>query len=124
MKLLRIELTTDGSGACTAYGSRSIIGEICAIDYLPGTIDTGATVSVYDEPSGGFTHTLLVKATAGTSNARFYPRELVHKAEDGAALTGTAGGDRTEPVANGKIKVVIASGGSTKAGTVIVYYDD
>jgi len=122
MKTRKVSWTTDGSGNATAYGE-TVIGEVCAIDYLPGDTATGATVSVYDEPSDGFTHTLLVKATAGTSNIRFYPRELVHKAEDGAALTGTAGGDRTEPIANGRIKVTIASGGDTKSGSVIVYYE-
>ena len=122
MKYEKVTWTTDGSGNATSYG-KTVVGEICAIDYLPGDTDTGATVSVYDEPSGGFTHTLLVKATAGTANTRYYPRELVHKAEDGAALTGTAGGDRTEPFASGKIKVTIASGGNTKTGSVVVYYE-
>lgn len=122
MKYEKVSWTTNGSGDATVYG-KTVTGEVCAIDYLPGDTATGATVSVYDEPSGGFTHTLLVKATAGTANLRFYPRELVHKAEDGAALTGTAGGDRTEPLAAGKIKVVIASGGDTKTGSVIVWYE-
>lgn len=122
MKTRKVSWITDGSGNATVYGE-TVIGEVCAIDYLPGDTATGATVSVYDEPGGGFTHTLLVKASAGTSNLRFYPRELVHKAEDGAALTGTAGGDRTEPIANGRIKVTIASGGDTKSGSVIVYYE-
>lgn len=123
MKAVRVEYTTASDGSATAYSTYSVMGEVCAVDYLPGTTDTGATVSVYDEPKGGFTHTLLVKATAGTSNLRFYPRDLVHKAEDGAALTGTAGGDRAEPIANGYIKVVIASGGNAKSGAVIVYVD-
>lgn len=122
MKYEKISWTTDASGNATSYG-KTVFGEVCSIDYLPGDTDAGATFSVYDEPSGGFTHTLLVKATAGTSNTRYYPRELVHKAEDGAALTGTAGGDRAEPLANGRIKVVIASGGNAKSGSVIVYYE-
>jgi hypothetical protein len=121
MRYRKVTWLTDGSGNATVYGD-AILGEVCAIDYLPGTTDTGATVSVYDY-NGDFTHTLLVKATAGTSNTRFYPRELVHKAEDGAALTGTAGGDRTEPVAAGRLKVTIASGGDTKTGSVVVWYD-
>ena len=82
---------------------------------------TSATVTITDE--GSMSHTLLVKATAGTSNLRLYPRDLVHKSEDAAALTGTAGGDRTCPIAAGRIKVVIASGGDTKSGSVIIYYE-
>jgi hypothetical protein len=120
MRRSTITWLTDGSGAATVYGD-AIIGEVCAIDYLPGTTDTGATVTITDE--GTMSHTLLVKATAGTSNVRFYPRELVQKAEDGANMTGTAGGDREEPFAAGRLKVVIASGGNAKSGSVVVYYD-
>lgn len=120
MKYRKLDWTTNGSGAATVLGD-AIYGEVCAVDYLPGTTDTGATVTVTSE--GMVTTTLLVKATAGTSNLRFYPRALVHKAEDGAALTGTAGGDRCEPLAVGQLKVVIASGGDTKSGSVIVHYE-
>lgn len=121
--------TTDTAGAATVgagttTAKAAITGELCAIDYLPDTTDTGATVTVTDENSSGLSHTLWVKATAGTSKIRVYPRDLVHKTEDGAALTGTAGGDRTEPLICGQIKVVIASGGATKTGSLVVYYEE
>lgn len=120
VKRERLSWTTAADGSATVTGA-AILGEVCAIDYLPGTTDTGATVTVSDV--GSMTHTLLSKATAGTSNVRFYPRELAHKAEDGAALTGTAGGDRVEAFAAGKLQVVIASGGNATSGAVIVYYE-
>jgi hypothetical protein len=120
MKRQYFPYTTSAGGAATVLGS-SVLGECCGVLYKPGTTDTGATVTVTAE--GEVSHTLLAKANAGTSNLWFYPRELVHKAEDGAALTGTAGGDRTEPIIDGAIKVTIASGGSTASGAVIVYYD-
>lgn len=120
VKREKLSWTTAADGSATVTGA-SIVGEICAIDYLPGTTDTGATFTVSDV--GAMTHTILSKATAGTSNVRFYPRELVQKAEDGANLTGTAGGDRCEPFAAGKLQVVIASGGNVTAGSVIVYYE-
>jgi hypothetical protein len=96
------------------------MGELVAIVYLPGTTDTGATVTVTCE--GPITKPLLTKASAGTANAVFYPRDLVHAVADGAALTGTAGGDRTAPVVDGKVKVVIASGGNAKNGSLLAYY--
>ena len=89
--------------------------------YLPGSTDTGATVTVTCE--GPFTKPLLTKASAGTANTLYYPRDLVHAVADGAALTGTAGGDRTAPLVDGKAKVVIASGGNAKSGSLIVYYE-
>lgn len=119
--------TTDGSGDATVGQSTSsaqspVFGLLRGIAYLPGTTDTGATVTV--TCVGNVTQTLLVKSSAGTSNVMFYPRIVMNGNTDGAALTGTAGGDRTQIVAEGAIKVVIASGGAAKAGSLIVYIDD
>lgn len=122
MRQVTISWTTDGSGDATAYGNSSAIGEVVAVDYLPGTTDTGATITLTAE--GNVTTTVLVKATAGTSNVRFYPRILVNGNSDGAALTGTAGGDRTRVFVAGRLKAVIASGGAAKAGSAVVYVAD
>ena len=96
------------------------MGELVALVYKPGTIETGATVTVTCE--GPVSKPLLTKANAGTANSVYYPRDLVHAVADGAALTGTAGGDRTAPVVDGKITVVIASGGNAKTGSLLAYY--
>jgi len=128
MKKQYFPYTTSAGGAATVYNdglsvpNRAILGELCGIAYLPGTTDTGATVTVTCE--GAYTHTLVAKATAGTANILFHPRELTHNPADGAALTGTAGGDRAEPCLDGYIKVVIASGGNATSGAVVVYYED
>jgi len=121
MKRQRFNITTDASGDATVQNNPAVLGELCCILYIPGTIATGATLTVTCE--GDANKPLLTKATAGTSNTWFYPRDLVHAVADGAALTGTAGGDRTEPILNGRIKVVIASGGNAATGSVIVYYE-
>jgi hypothetical protein len=118
--------TTDASGDATVGQSTSsaqatVFGLLRAIAYLPGTTDTGATVTV--TCVGNITSTLLTKATAGTSNVMFYPRIVQNGNTDGAALTGTAGGDRTQILMEGKIKVVIASGGNGGAGSLVVYYE-
>ena len=112
---------TSGAGAFTSDTQGSIIGLLYAIEYIPGTIDTGATVTVTCE--GDASKPLLTKSSAGTSALFFYPRDLVHAVVDGAALTGAAGGDRAMPVLAGWVKVVIASGGDTKSGSLIVYYE-
>jgi hypothetical protein len=129
MKRQLFSLSTDTAGAATSGQSTtnaqpSIFGELCAIKYVPGTIDTGATITVTCVAGDGSAKALLTKATAGTSNVWFYPRDLVHAVSDGAALTGTSGGDRTEPILDGQIKVVVASGGAVKLGSVTVYYED
>lgn len=121
MKYQRIDLTTDASGDAAVLGS-TVTAKLYAIEYRPGTIATGATVTVTCESDSS--KALLTKASAGTSNLWFYPRDLVHAVADGAALTGTAGGDRALPVLRGKPKVVIASGGNAATGSVIVYYEE
>lgn len=127
LKRQRFPYTTTAGGDATVYSSGAslpqdaVMGRVFAILYAPGTTDTGATVTVTCEGAGS--KPLLTKTTAGTSNTWFYPRDLVHGVADGAALTGTSGGDRALPVAVGSFKVVIASGGNAKIGFVEIYYE-
>jgi hypothetical protein len=122
MKKSYLKFTTAADGSATVTDTRWITGELCAVVYVPGDIDTAATVTVTCE--GPISKAILTKANAGTANVTFYPRDLVNAVADGAALTGTAGGDRTEPLLDGKVKVVIASGGNVKSGGLFVYYED
>ena len=119
MKTIAIPVTTNGSGAAAVTDTRWATGTLYALAYYPGNIDTGATLTVTCEGRG--TKPLLTKASAGTANTWYYPRDLVHAVADGAALTGTAGGDRDQPIVDGKIKVTIASGGDTKTGALVAY---
>ena len=121
MRSITLKLVTHAStGAATVSGERSIFGRLYAIEYRPGTIDTGATVTITCEGKGS--KPLLTKASAGTANSWYYPRDLVHAVSDGAALTGTSGGDRELPIMDGTPKVVIASGANSKTGYVTLYY--
>lgn len=127
MRHQRLPYTTNTAGAATVYAEgeskphSAVEGKLYAVLYKPGTTDTGATVTLTCEGEG--TKPLLTKTTAGTSNTWFYPRDLVHGVADGAVLTGTAGGDRACPILSGAFKLVIASGGAVKTGSVIVYYE-
>ena len=122
MRKLVFDITTNGSGAATVNAELSVLGKLYAIEYQPGTIATGATLTITCE-DGVYSKPLLTKANAGTSNVEYYPRDLVNAVADGSALTGTSGGDRVQPFLSGKVKVVIASGGNTLTGKVIVYYE-
>lgn len=115
-----ISFTTDASGDATTLG-HVVNGKLYAIEYQPGTTDNGATITLTCQGAG--TKPLLTKATAGTAVAWFYPRDLVHAVADGAALTGTSGGDRCLPILAGVLKVVVASGGNAKSGKVIFHYE-
>jgi len=121
MKRQILSWTTSAGGAATVIGE-AVFGKLYAIEYRPGTTATGATVTITCE--GDSSKPLLTKATAGTANVWFYPRDLVHAVVDGAALTGTAGGDRDQPIMHGKPKVVISAGGDTLSGSAIIYYEE
>ena len=120
MKREILNILTSSGGDATVTGT-AVAARLYAIEYLPGTIATGATVTVTCE--GDRSKPLLTKASAGTSNLLFYPRDLVHAVADGAALTGSAGGDRVLPLMYGKPKVVVASGGNGGVGQVVLYYE-
>lgn len=125
MKQIILKLTTGAAdGAATATATETVIGKLYAILYVPGTIDTGATLTVTCTDFNAAAKPLLTKASAGTSNTWYYPRDLVHAVADGSALTGTSGGDRALPVLNGIPKAVIASGDNSKTGYCVLYYED
>lgn len=121
MKVVPLSWTTNTGGAATV-NAYSVVGKVYAVRYVPGDTDTGATVTVTAESDSSFP--ILVKASAGTSNVTFYPRVIVHGNTDGAALTGTSGGDRDLPVVFGTLRVVIASGGAVKSGKVQVFVEE
>ena len=122
MKNRTLSITTAADGSATVNDTSAILGKLYAIEYRPGTIATGATV-VYTCEGGG-SKPLLTKASAGTANVWYYPRDLVHGVADAVALTGTAGGDRCKPILSGRVRVVVSAGGNGGIGTVEIYYED
>lgn len=122
MRKVTLSVTTDASGDATTTSTQHIMGKLFAIDYFPGSLVTGADLTITCE--GVRSRPLLTKADAGISNLTFYPREIPHAVTDGAPLTATAGGDRVQPLLNGLLKIVVAQGGATKTGSIVVYYED
>jgi hypothetical protein len=119
---IRIPFTTDADGDAVVYSERPVFGRLYAVCYDRGDMVTGTdlvlTTDRYDVVVGLFT-----KANMGTSDLYFYPRTVVHKDTDGAALTGTAGGDRVMHVLAGRLKLTVDEGGATKSGALIVIYE-
>lgn len=113
-----VSIATSAGGAATVYIGHKIRGRLIALKYAPGTIDTGAGLTITGETSGV---PILVKANAGTSTVFYYPRVIPNKNTDGSAFTDVA-----EPIHlfRERIKVVVASGGATKAGTITAYVDE
>ncbi len=125
MKDTVLKLTTVGATGAVTVKGEAVKGKLYAILYVPGTLDIGAGIVVTCESFQGASKPLLTLTNAGTANIWKYPRDLVHAVADGAALTGTAGGDRACPILAGNIQVVVSSGGATPlTGYVVVYYED
>lgn len=116
MKFITLSVTTNASGDGSTTGDGVPGGAtVYALDYLPGTIATGATVTVTDELNGA-SFTIWVKASAGTSNIRKFPRVLQVLNTDGSDLA-----THTPPCIFGKPKVVIAAGGNATTGKVVLH---
>ncbi len=117
-----IEYTTaiacNGSGAATVYLGDRVRGEIKAIRYTPGTIATGATLTITANTTA---QAILTKANAGTSVVWYYPRAAANKVADGAASTLT---EVPIWVYNESVKVVVASGGASGAGSISMWVDE
>ncbi len=109
-------IVTDASGNATVYLShgpnRKPNGFLRCIKYTPGTIATGADLTITGEDSG---IPIMVKADAGTSIVFFYPRAFPNAVADGAA--GTVPSELI-PIKDERIKIVIAQGGNGGVGSI------
>lgn len=113
-----ISVTTDAAGAATAYTSLAVTGRILAIHYVKpssGGFDNGSTITATLEATG---EPIWAEANVNASAIR-YPRVGVHDAVGVAAtLDGTRLARDHVHAVNDRVKIVVASGGNTKAATI------
>lgn len=110
-------IATDGSGDATVYLGSKMRGLLLALKYTPGSIETGADITITGETSG---IPILTKENAGTSDVFFYPRALANAVADGAAGTNS---QEYIPLAEERIKVVVANGGDSKEGSITAVWE-
>jgi hypothetical protein len=112
----KADIVTDASGNATVYLTHGLNrkpnGFLVALKYTPGTLDTGADLTITGEDSG---IPIMTKLNAGTSTVFYYPRALINQVADGAA--GASGVERI-PIRDERIKVVVAQGGNVLAGSI------
>jgi hypothetical protein len=117
-----VTLTTDVSGAAAGY-TPTCSGFVLGVRYVPGTlpIDTGATVTITGNVSG---IPIITITGLGTSPLTVHPRAAaVSVANAPLYYSGTAPVGVRIPIADEAVKIVVASGASTKSGTFFVYVD-
>lgn len=118
---MRLNATTNGSGDATVNGEQAVVGRLYAIQVVIGTLAATSDLTISTQGHAA-SKTLLTLTDVG-ANGLYYPRDLVHS-ETGAALTGTSGGDRALPLLIGIPRLVVAQGGDTKAGGVLLFWYD
>jgi hypothetical protein len=109
-------ITTDASGDATVYLSHGQIskpnGFLVMLIYTPGTIATGADLTITTEDRA---IPIMTKQDAGTSLAIYYPRALLNAVADGSAAVNAS---EFIPIKNERIKVVVAQGGNGGVGSI------
>lgn len=118
---MRLNATTNGSGDATVNGEQAVVGRLYAIQVVIGTL--AATADLTISTQGHTAAKTLSTLTDVGADGLYYPRDLVHS-EAGAALTGTSGGDRALSLCVGIPRLVVAQGGDTKTGAVVLFWYD
>lgn len=109
-----VAVTTDENGDATAYSAEPVNGLLSQIRYAKTDFDNGVGFTITLEDTG---ETLWAEAAVNASATRA-PRQATHSTAGVAALYAAGGAAVGDMIAvNGRIKIVVASGGNTKSGT-------
>lgn len=118
-----VDITVDASGDGTGY-TPVVSGRVDTIRYVAdgaAAYDNTADFTVTGEASGIAIDTI----TNASGSATYVPRQATTSTANAAALFaagGTAVNDRV-PIANERIKIVVAQGGNKKTGRFHVYVE-
>lgn len=122
MRRFKVSVTTDGSGAATAYSPR-LAGKIQSIQYIKDGANAytdGVDFNITAETTG---ENVWIESNVNASAVR-YPRAPTHS-QVGAALlyaaSGTAVADKVGVV--DRLKIVLAQGGAAKVGAFHILVD-
>lgn len=108
-----VAVETDADGAAEAY-SPQIGGMLSQIRYVKTDFADGVDFTITAEDTG---ETLWTESDVNASKT-VAPRQATHSTSGVAALYAGGGSAVNDMIAvSGRIKIVIASGGDTKAGT-------
>lgn len=113
-------ITTDASGNATVVIGKNIRGYIVALYYRPGTLDTGADLTVTVTGTGA---PILTKVNLGTGNSWLYPRALPTNANSATGPLGTVPAEKI-PIVDDTVTFVVVQGGNTLTGAVDLIWDD
>lgn len=120
---INVSVTTIADGSATAFTDRPVTGTVLAVMYTKhgsNPYDDTVDITITGEGSG---IAILTQANATASFTKA-PRMPTHGSADGAAALYAAGGTAVNapiPVANERIKIVLAQGGDSNNGDFTFY---
>jgi len=119
---VKATITVDASGNATAAIVGEAYGRIVGVSYAPGTLATGADITITDSDSGA---TLFVLTDAGATPRFFRPTQVV-TSNVGVAITAatTAVDVNRDVYIAGKIKVAVAQGGVSTSGVLRLFVEE
>lgn len=125
-------IVTDTGGDATVYLGSRLRGYLHSLIYRPGTLATGADLTITTQeavpanPPAGYSAPagtpILTKVNLGTGNSFLYPRAKPTIANDATGGLGSVPSERIALV-NERIKVVVAQGGNTLTGSIEAIYE-
>lgn len=113
-------ITCNASGVATVTIGTNIRGYLHALYYRPGTIDTGADLTVTVTGTGA---PILTKVNLGTGNSWLYPRALPTNANSATGPLGTIPSEQI-PIVDDTVTFGVAQGGNGGVGAVDLIWDD
>jgi hypothetical protein len=112
-----ISITTAADGSATAYTDGIANGRVLAVIYTKTNFDNGSTMTLTSETTG---QSIWAESNVNASAVR-YPRAGVHDVVGVAAtLDGTRLVRDYVHVCEERLKVIVASGGNAKTGTLTI----
>ncbi len=121
MRQIKLYGTTDASGDLTVTSTVKVIGELCAVEWIDGTLanGVGAVLSVVRDDNAA--NTTLLTLTNANDDAVYYPMAAAHD-NAGAGVTYDGTNEIYTPqIVNGFLSLVISDGGNAASGGAIAY---
>jgi hypothetical protein len=124
LQVVKLYGTCDASGDLSITHGIPILGKLVKIRWIDGTFADGVdVVFTVDSADGMSPDETLLTLTDANSDAAYWPRTPVQDAV-GADVTYDGTNEiYGKFVIDGKLKMVVSSGGVTKAGGALVYIE-
>lgn len=123
LRQIKLYGTTASDGSLTVTAEMPALGELYAVEWIDGTLADGVDAVLSCVRDNNAADVTLLTLTDANSDAWYQPRVPCHDAA-GAAVTFDGTNEiYCKPLVNGYLKLVVADGGSAKAGGCIVYVE-